>query len=102
MIDVKFTAPISSMVLPVFLMIALGGGIRRVNFVVQHFSKKISYLACFAVNFLPSFPTWPILCFDRRGRKHILTAFSCLFKLLLMAGMGWVLLEWLDVKGLVR
>jgi len=63
MIDVKFSALNSSIVLPVFPIITLEFGIRRVDFVVQSFLKKISYLAYFAVIFLRflSDPALPLL-----------------------------------------
>jgi hypothetical protein len=42
------------------------------------------------------------LSFEKIRKDYKATTFFCLFKLLLMAGLGWFLSEWLDVKGLVR
>jgi hypothetical protein len=59
-----------NVVLPFFLIIALGFGIRRVNLVDKFFLEKISPLAYFV-----AVPT-------------------------LMVLLGWFLLVWLGVKGL--
>ncbi len=59
-----------NVVLPFFLIIALGFGIRRGNFVDKFFLEKISRLAYFV-----AVPT-------------------------LMVLLGWFLLVWLGVKGL--
>jgi len=59
-----------NVVLPFFLIIALGFGIHRVNLVDKFFLEKISHLAYFV-----AVPT-------------------------LMVLLGWFLLVWLGVKGL--
>ncbi|MDH4267549.1 MAG: AEC family transporter [Deltaproteobacteria bacterium] len=40
------------------------------------------------------------LSFEKIKKDYKATAFACFFKLFLMAGLGWFLLEWLDVRGL--
>jgi len=47
-----------NVVLPVFLIIALGFGIRRINFVDKFFLDKISHLAYFVA--VPSLLVWKI------------------------------------------
>jgi predicted permease len=47
-----------NVVLPVFLIIALGFGIRRVNFVDKLFLEKISHLAYFVA--VPALLTWKV------------------------------------------
>lgn len=40
------------------------------------------------------------LSFEKIRKDYKATAFACLFKLFLIVGWGWFLLEWLGVKGL--